>query len=241
MGANLAVFDVDGTLTDTADVDSECFAEAVAAEFGIEGVNSDWTAYSEFTDSMIIDEIFEGRFSRRPDAGEISRLVDRFVSVLARARGERPGDFRQIPGAAALLSALRGRSGWDVAVATGGWERSARLKLAYAGIDLDGAPLAAADDSRVRADIVVAAIRRAESRGGGTFARVVLIGDTLWDVRTASGLGLPFLGVGGPDRAAALVSAGARAVVRGFEDVEAVIDLLSTVEPPNKEVRSGTA
>ena len=241
MPESLAVFDVDGTLTDTADIDSACFAEAVAAEFGIDGFDPDWTSYSEFTDSTIIDEIFDEHFGRRPGAGEIASLVDRFVNSLSLAHARRAGDFDPIPGAVGLVSTLRDLAGWDLAVATGGWERSARLKLDYAGFDLGGAPLAAADDSRLRAGIVTTAIERAEARAGGPFARVVLVGDTLWDVATAARLNLPFLGVAAPERAPALSAAGARAVVEGFRDVENVIELLTVVDPPSDGVRHGRA
>ncbi len=241
MPENLAVFDVDGTLTDTADIDSACFAEAVVGEFGIDGFDPDWTSYSEFTDSTIIDEIFEEYFGRRPDAGEIASLVERFVNSLSQAHARRAGDFDPIPGAVALVSTLRDRTGWGVAVATGGWERSARLKLDYAGIDLGGASLAAADDSHLRAGIVTTAIERAGARAGGPFARVVLIGDTLWDVATAARLNLPFLGVGAPERGRALSAAGARAVVQGFRDIENVIELLTVVDPPIGGVRHGRA
>ena len=238
---NLAVFDVDGTLTDTADVDSACFAETLAREFGFEDVDPDWTSYSEFTDSMIIDEIFEERLGRRPDRSEISRLVDRFVAILKRAHDERPDDFAEIPGASALLATLRGAGSWAVAVATGGWERSARLKLGYAGIGVDGVPLASAEDSRRRAGIVEAAVSRAEAGAGGPFGRIVLVGDTLWDLRTAAELGLPFLGVGDTRRAATLLSAGAGAVVPGFEDAGTAIDLLARVGVPSSGASDGSA
>ena len=238
MGINLVVFDVDGTLTATADVDSRCFAEAVSSEFGIEHVDADWTSYSEFTDSMIIDEIFRERFGRRPGSGEISRLIGRFLAALSRAHGERPQDFAEIPGAAALVDALRGRADWRVAIATGGWERSARLKLAYASIDADGVPLAAADDSPFRAGIVTAATERAAELAGQPFERVVLVGDTLWDVSTAAGLGRPFLGVGVEEQALRLRRAGASAVVPDFADTGRTLKLLETVVPP---VEGGTS
>lgn len=234
MGPNLVVFDVDGTLTDTADVDSACFAEALAAEFDIDDVDSDWTSYSEFTDSMILREIFDERFGREPESEEISRLVDRFVAVLTHAHDECPDDFSEIPGAASLLSHLNAHPDWSVAVATGGWARSARLKLGYAGIELDGAPLAAADDSWLRSGIVGAAIERARERAGGPFRRIVLVGDTLWDVSTAAGLNRPFLGVGRAERAEALKAAGAGAVVAGFDDIESVVALLGSVGPPGE-------
>ena len=155
---------------------------------------------------MILEEIFEERFGRVPDAVEVGRLVDLFVAIIERARSAHPEEFEPIGGAPELVAALGVRDDWEVAVATGGWEQSARLKLAYAGIDVGECAFASADDSRSRAEIVTRAIARA----GGAFARIVVVGDTVWDVRTAAGLGLPFLGVGGPARAGVLLDAGAR-------------------------------
>jgi phosphoglycolate phosphatase-like HAD superfamily hydrolase len=228
----LAVFDVDGTLTDTADVDSACFAEAITEAFGIREFERDWTAYSDFTDSIILDELFGEHFGRSPRAEEIERLIDTFVAILGRAHGRRPEAFEPIAGAPELVARLRARSDWDIAVATGGWGRSARLKLGYAGIDLAGGALGSANDARSRAEIVAGAIRRGEERARTSFDRAVLVGDTVWDVRTATRLGRPFLGVGGPARAEALREAGALAVVADFVDLESVLDHLESVEAP---------
>ncbi len=39
---NLAIFDIDGTLTRTLSVDAECYIRAFADEFGLSGFNADW-------------------------------------------------------------------------------------------------------------------------------------------------------------------------------------------------------
>ena len=233
MASRLAVFDIDGTLTDTADVDSACFAEAIEGEFGIRQFNADWTSYSDFTDSMILEEIFGERFGRAPGAGEAERLVERFVGILERAHRADPTRFAAVPGAPPLIDELRDHTGWRIAVATGGWRRSSRLKLGYAGIDIGDAPLATANDSRSRVEIVRGVIRRAGGdQGQASFERVILVGDTLWDLRTAARLDLPFLAVARGRKADDLRRAGAREVVEDFDDRSRTLELLATVGCP---------
>ncbi len=228
----LVVFDVDGTLTDTAAVDEECFATAFREEFGVDAVDTDWSRYSEFTDSTIIAEIFHELYGRGPTGNEIERFVARFVAILEGERDVTPERFAPIPGARSLVSRLLSESGWRIALATGGWGRSARLKLRCAGVDFGAAPLASADDSRIRAEIAETAIGRAGGRGA--FARVVLVGDTIWDVRTAKRLALPFLGVARGARAEALRAAGTAAVVPDFADAAATLVALATVPAPGE-------
>ena len=55
----LVIFDVDGTLTNTYKIDENCFVRALALEFGIFGVNTNWTEYSYTTDSGITQQIFQ--------------------------------------------------------------------------------------------------------------------------------------------------------------------------------------
>ncbi len=45
MALRLAVFDIDGTLTDTCGLDAECFAAAVTSVFGVAAsvVEDEWT------------------------------------------------------------------------------------------------------------------------------------------------------------------------------------------------------
>lgn len=230
----LVVFDVDGTLTDTASVDSECFAAAIVEEFGIRDFSIRWSTYSEFTDSAIIREVFESHRGSAPTEEEVARLIERFLGILDRAHDLMPERFAPIPGAPALVSGLSADDRWRVAVATGGWERSARLKLRYAGIDVGGAPLASAEVSESRAAIVRSAI---DGVIGGRVAagsgRIVLVGDTLWDLRTARELGLPFVGVARGSAGRELALEGAGVVIESYVDYDAVVSVLGTAAPPS--------
>jgi phosphoglycolate phosphatase-like HAD superfamily hydrolase len=134
----------------------------------------------------------------------------------------------EVPGARALLRALREDARFELAIATGAWRRSAILKLAAAEIDIAGLVFASADDAVDRGEIV----RKAMVQLAGGVDRAIFVGDGLWDVATASRLGLGFLGIGGGERAAALRGAGAGWVLADFLDTPAVVEKLWATAMP---------
>jgi len=59
---NLAIFDIDGTLTETNAVDEICFVQAFADAHSITRINTNWMEYRYVTDSGIMFQIFHERF-----------------------------------------------------------------------------------------------------------------------------------------------------------------------------------
>jgi phosphoglycolate phosphatase-like HAD superfamily hydrolase len=102
------------------------------------------------------------------------------------------------------------------------------LKLAAAEIDIAGLVFASADDAVDRGEIV----RKAMVQLAGSVDRAIFVGDGLWDVATASRLGLGFLGIGSGERAAALRGAGAGSVLADFLDTPAVVEKLWATAMP---------
>jgi phosphoglycolate phosphatase-like HAD superfamily hydrolase len=202
---NLVVFDLDGTLTQTFAIDEQCFLRAFRDGLGIDDVDRNWSVYEHVTDSGVVDQVCRDRLGRDPAPTDVRKFVNCFVSLLERRYAESTDAFGQTPGAAKLLELLRQQSQWAVAVATGGFEQSARFKMQAAGLAIADLPAAFAEDGPAREAIVQAAVMRAASRYRRShFDRIVSVGDAVWDVRTARRLGLPFVGVamdakGGPD------------------------------------------
>jgi beta-phosphoglucomutase-like phosphatase (HAD superfamily) len=163
---NLAIFDIDGTQTESVAVDEVCFVQAFQYVLGIEGINTNWLQYNFQTDSGLALEICRHRLGRDPDSAEINRLQSRFAELLCAAVEEAGQPIRQIPGAAPFLHWLRAHARWHVAIATGGWAVSALFKLASAGLPVDGLPWASADDALDRVDILRMAIQRAGQHYG---------------------------------------------------------------------------
>jgi phosphoglycolate phosphatase-like HAD superfamily hydrolase len=232
----LAIFDIDGTLTETNSVDSVCFVQAMTDAHSIRGVDTNWGAYPHTTDSYITRELFRERFGRPPDDDELSRFRTRFVNLLEEHRAKDASLFAQIGGAAAALERLGREPGWAVAVASGCWRGSGVMKLRAAGLELGDAPSAFAEDGLSREEILLAAVSRArEFYRQESFERVVSLGDGLWDVRAARNLEFAFVGVARGARAKGLRRAGASHVVEDFKDYGRLMRCLTGAEIPGKD------
>lgn len=227
---NLAIFDIDGTLTQSVAVDEVCFVQTFRDVLGIERINTNWLEYTFFTNSGLALEICRNHLGRDPGGAEISRLRSRFAELLCEAVEGRGQPIGEVPGAAALLHRLGVHPQWPVAIATGGWSVSARFKLASACLPVDAFPWASADDALDRVDIVRTAIRRAEQDfGQDAFEKLVYVGDGVWDVRAAKALGIGFLGIADGNKAVRLVEEGASCVLPDFSDPEHVVECLEAV------------
>ncbi len=230
---HLAVFDMDGTLTDTCLVDEVWFLAAMNSVLGIADPDQDWSAYTDYTDAGIINDAFLKAHGRTPTASEIQEFIREFVLLLEKAFSDDPRQFSPINGAGPLLDALRDAGSWSVAIATGCWEASALLKMRCAGLPVDEFPLASSDDSRSREEIVRTAISRSiELSGVPSYHRIVLLGDTFRDVRAARNLGYPFLGIGEGRKADELRREGASSVLPNYSDIASVIHHLASANVP---------
>lgn len=232
----LAIFDIDGTLTNTNGVDDECFVKALAEAHAITEISTDWAAYPHTTDSGIILHIFQEKFGRRPEETEQGKFKCCFVNLLTEEYQSGSARFAEIAGAAMALHRLKRESDWAVAIATGCWRESALLKLRAAKIEIDGIPAAYAEDGLSREEILRAAVSQSlEQYGLSSFEKIVSIGDGLWDVRTARRLDFTFLGVGCGASAAKLRQAGAKHVIEDFVDYDQLVRFLHEAEVPTAE------
>lgn len=231
---NLAIFDIDGTLTKTDRIDDVCFVQALADAHAITGISTDWAGYSHTTDSGITLDIFQERFNRAPEEAELLKFKNRFVHLLEDSRVKDSSLFAEITGAASMLKRLNQEPEWKIAIASGGWRDSAILKLKAAGIEANDYPGAFADDGYSREEILQTAISKAEKLyRQRCFARIVSVGDGVWDVRTARNLEFPFLGIGVKDREKKLRRAGATHIIQDFADYEKLIRCLTEAKVPS--------
>lgn len=132
--------------------------------------------------------------------------------------------LEEIPGAGAFVTLLLAR-GWRIALCTGAWGDSARLKLSRAGLPRD-LPLASCDDDISREGILRQGITFA---GGSEEDTVVSFGDAPWDVRAARSLHMPFIGIASGLRAEELRRSGAAEVCEDFRDTAAVFAAVDRV------------
>jgi len=225
----LLVFDLDGTLARTNDVDRECYAQALLETLEMAGLSTDWDSYDHVTDESIVQQLYLERFGRPLESAESARVQARLVELF----GARSAEFQEIPGAGDLVRHLLADPSWAIALATGSWRCSAEFKIHHTGLPIAELPMAFAEDGPSRESIVSAAIERARRHYRmPSFERIVSVGDGLWDVRTARNLGLPFLGVADEPDARALREAGASHVVADFRHTALSLRLLDEVAVP---------
>lgn len=225
----LVIFDIDGTLTNTFKIDENCFVRAFALEFGIFGINTNWAEYAYTTDSGITQQIFQEKLERLPSNEELVRLKARFVSLLQEAFINNQDLFSEISGSANVLAKLQLESDWRIAIATGGWRESAKLKLQKANIQIEGIPLASANDALSREDIIKIAIIKAENAYQvEKFQKVVFVGDGVWDAKAAYKLNIAFIGIGDNK----LTNVGATQVIKDFTKLEDFPKILQSAEIP---------
>ena len=188
---HLAIFDVDGTLTDSCAVDDALYTDAVQEVLNIR-IDSSWARYRHVTDSGILNELLDLHGVPGNRAEIVIDVKNRFVNKM-RGHIERHS-LREIPGAKVLLDTLRRQDLVAVAIATGGWLETATLKLQAVGIDPTLVPMATGSDSSDRCEILQIAVNRASN--GRPAERITYFGDGEWDWNAASDLGYEFIGVG---------------------------------------------
>lgn len=235
MMKKLAILDIDGTLTNTSHVDEICFTRAVAETHGVTEIGASWAACPHVSDSGIAHQIFLDHFGREPLDDDLSPMKSRFFDLLREHHLLDAAFFAEIPGARHMVTQLEQKEDWVITIATGCWQGSAKMKLAAAGIELERFPGGFAEDARAREGIVQTAIDRARLHyGQDEFSKIVSVGDGLWDVRTASNLGLDFVGIASGERAQTLRQAGARHIVGDYRNLNGFFEYLNLAERPRK-------
>ena len=192
-GIHLILFDIDGTLVDSDEFDSELYVRAVREVLGIE-VGDDWSAYRNVTDGGILDEIIDNAGLTAGRLGIQSQVKAVFAGLVSEYLDEREGRLPEIEGAGAFLAELESLSEVALALATGGWEETARMKLRAAGLDRYSVPLASGSDALTRVEIMQIAEKRALASRKAS--RRTYFGDGIWDKRASEELGYDFIAIG---------------------------------------------
>lgn len=178
------MLDIDGTLVESYEIDSQCFIDAVKDVTGL-SIDSDWSKYRHVTDSGILDEVFPSERCSNSEAIKV-KIKRCFLKKLEQALAQQP--VKEVVGAAAFLKLLQSMDNVVVSLATGGWRESAMLKLNSANIHFSSIPLASSNDHYSRIEIMKLA---ANSQYPCTY-----FGDGVWDKEACDSLGYSFVLVG---------------------------------------------
>lgn len=184
------IFDIDGTLIQSADIDDALYRASVTAVLGAVRFRECWSDYERVTDSGILAQVLEDNdLTHTPD--RTATIQAHFVRALEAHVAEH-GPFREMPGARAYLAHHLESPEHGVAIATGGWRASALLKLRSAGFETTRIPIATSDDDHDRSRIMQAALEKL----GRSCESVTYYGDGTWDRDACRELGWNFVPVG---------------------------------------------
>jgi phosphoglycolate phosphatase len=191
----LVLFDIDGTLLTDNGASRGAFREALR---DIHGYDGDLTRYdfSGRTDPQIARMVLDDANipSAAIDAG-MPRLWEHYLAGLK--RNTTSGRVRVLPGVRALVEALAAHAEVALALLTGNIEPGARIKLAGAELG-DFFPFGAfGSDSADRNELPPIAAQRAAAHLGLSVegSDVVIIGDSIYDVRCGTPYGATTIAV----------------------------------------------
>lgn len=190
---HLAMFDIDGTLVDSMDFDKQCYLKTIRELFNIE-VSKNVEDYKHATDSGILDEIIT-QHNISGNRAEIHRQFRHcFYTLISDHIAQHQDAIHEIKGASRFLNHLRSLENVSVAIATGGWEETAKLKLQTVNIDYRGLAFASSSDHHVRTEVMRIAEKRASN--GIPFQSKTYFGDAIWDKKASAELNYRFVLIG---------------------------------------------
>ncbi|MES2523689.1 MAG: HAD family hydrolase [Gemmatimonadota bacterium] len=222
----LVLFDIDGTLLLTDGTGRRSMEQALTETYGTPGDTS--YRYDGKTDQQITREqmraagIDDATIDARMDAA-----LDRYIALLSEELERSPEAATLLAGVPELLDALEASGDVTLGLLTGNVERGARQKLRAVGLDFSRFRVNAFGcDHADRPELPAVAQRRAREILGIEMhgERMVIIGDTPFDIHCGRALGVRAIGVAtgryGVDELAEHAPA---AVFPTLEDTDAVV------------------
>ena len=208
----MIVFDVDGTLLGGESYYWKAFEDAFEEASGFRLTKEFFTHLEEVTAKAIVHQALpdlekeeRDEIERKTGEGYLARLQDEIKND--------PNSFPAVEGAIELLEEIQNRN-IPLAIATGDWRPSIKLKLKAARIPFEHLPLVTSSESYHRHNSIASAIEKAE----GSLDNAIYVGDGVWDLKATQRLGIHFIGCG--PRKQRLRDAGAKFVLESFEQEE---------------------
>jgi phosphoglycolate phosphatase-like HAD superfamily hydrolase len=221
---SLIVFDIDGTLTDTIEVDDLCFTKTFKDLYDLDLDGIDWSKFKHVTDLGVTNQIFEDNFKRLPEVAEINSIKTHFFALLKEQFQADAGKFSEITGAVKFFNKLLEKN-YPIAIATGGWQETAEFKLEKIGLKTDGIPFANSNHHYSRQKITEIAIKSAQEKYSNDFERIIYFGDGKWDLLSCQEMGIEFIGVDFYGNGN-LKSLGAENILKDFSNSQSLFSLI---------------
>ena len=232
MVAPTIVFDLDGTLVDTAP-DLVATLNIIFRREGLAPLGYDAARNMVGRGARTMIERGLAAEGRSLPAGELDRLVRDFIAHYAEHIADQSRPF---PGLEATLDALAA-DGYRFAVCTNKLEGLSRRLLDALGLSNRFVAICGADTFGIQKPNPEL-LRRTIVRAGGDPGRTVMVGDSLSDIAAARGAGVPVVGVDYGYTEIPVADLGADRVISALPELpEAVFALLGAAS--NSPARSG--
>jgi len=228
------IFDIDGTLTNTTEVDDKCFIRAFNIVFGLDISNQNWAELLNVTDWGITEEIILKHRSRIPTDVEYGNMIKEFVAQLQSELLKDKKQFQEVKGAKKFIEFLKHKPNISMGIATGGWEKSAILKLNSIGIDSREFNFSNSNHFKTRADILSKTIQDIKENSRNKIDRIIYFGDGTWDYFTCQKLNIEFVGID-VFKNNKLKKIGAKIIYNNFEKMELIYKSLTISENTNSK------
>ncbi len=222
----LLIFDIDGTLTETNEIDTVCYVEAIKKVLNLAEIDTRWETYTYVTDSGIAEEISQRRRGIPVSEDELNEIEKEMVSLFEVRLKKMVNPIAPISGAKEAIDFFKKCAFLGISLATGGWEKLSRLKLNVSGIDVSGFPIATSSDSFEREKIMKISLARAKDYYGETaFDEIIYFGDALWDYKASLNLDWRMIGIG--KNIKKLIKLGVKSVFNDFHDLGSIQDAIN--------------
>lgn len=212
---HLVIFDIDGTLIHSHKNEADCFERALTKIMGVSNVSKDLETYEHVSDHGILNECIYRALGRLPTASELDKIEEEFIHQFTQVLAHVPPT--PIPGVRSLFNELAEEEDVALAIATGCYLRSARLKFTHSNLPFHHLPIGTSNDSAIRTNIMQTAHHRARDTYNITeFDSVTYIGDGPWDVRAVQALQWNFIGIASNYSEERLKTLGAKHVIKDY-------------------------
>jgi len=183
----LLLFDIDGTLINSAGAGVQALRDVLHSQFGIAD-ELDGIEVAGRTDAGIVHQILRKQ-QIEPNESNTARFLNQYVELLANELPRRKGQI--LPGVRDLLKRLQAKPNIVLALLTGNVKRGAKLKLEHYGLWEFFEFGAYSDDHHDRNELGEFARKRAEEKHGRQFtaADIDVIGDTPHDIACGKAIG----------------------------------------------------
>jgi phosphoglycolate phosphatase-like HAD superfamily hydrolase len=188
----IVLFDIDGTLLLTGGAGLVALRRVFGERFGVADA-TEGIRFHGLTDPVILQSIATRHVGRELGPEELDELAAAYAEALPGALAA-VTEFRVLPGVEDRLRELEARGDSVLGLATGNYERTAWAKLRRAGLDRYFSWGGFGSDSSDRTELTRLAVSRGRERTGPD-SPVLVVGDTVHDVRCALAVGADCLAV----------------------------------------------